>query len=125
MAPEVIAQREYDGKADIWSLGIMLVEVVEGRPPYADAEPHFAMQMIIERGTPVLREAERLTRELKNFMAMCLTVDTRSRASAEELIYVGTFLSTVMNVETDRDPARLLKDRVHHRYICARYHGWQ
>lgn len=86
MAPEVVKQKEYGSKVDMWSLGIMAIEMIESEPPYLNEEPLKALFLIATNGTPTLKNPEKLSRELKLFLSLCLTVAVEQRASAEEIL---------------------------------------
>lgn len=86
MAPEVVKQKEYDEKVDVWSLGIMTIEMIEGQPPYLDEEPLKALYLIATHGTPKLKDPGALSDDIKKFLSICLCVDVRYRANTDELL---------------------------------------
>lgn len=57
MAPELILKKDYDEKVDIWSVGIIAIELAEGEPPFLRIPPLKAMYMISTSESPRLKSA--------------------------------------------------------------------
>lgn len=79
MAPEVIrGNMNYGRKADIWSLGICVIEMITGRPPYSELGPVTALFKIGSTDQPPAFPST-LSSSGKEFLALCLNRDPKVR----------------------------------------------
>jgi serine/threonine protein kinase len=86
MAPELVVGSRYDGKVDIWSLGIVSLEMAEGEPPNLRENPMKALYLTATGPPPSLSEKQKWTPEFNQFVDRCLTKDPDRRPSAEQLL---------------------------------------
>ncbi|KAG5185103.1 kinase-like domain-containing protein [Tribonema minus] len=83
MAPEVIQEVPYDGRADVWSLGITAIEMAEGNPPLHKVHPMRAIFMIPSKPPPKLKEPDKWTAPFHDFLARCLVKAPEERATCD------------------------------------------
>uniref|UniRef100_A0A8D3BCK2 non-specific serine/threonine protein kinase n=1 Tax=Scophthalmus maximus TaxID=52904 RepID=A0A8D3BCK2_SCOMX len=86
MAPELISRLPYGPEVDIWSLGIMVIEMVDGEPPYFNEPPLKAMKMIRDNLPPKLKNLHKVSPVLKGFLDRMLVRDPAQRGPASELL---------------------------------------
>ncbi|XP_009468571.1 PREDICTED: serine/threonine-protein kinase PAK 4 [Nipponia nippon] len=86
MAPELISRLPYGPEVDIWSLGVMVIEMVDGEPPYFNEPPLKAMKMIRDNLPPKLKNVHKVSPSLKGFLDRMLVRDPVQRATANELL---------------------------------------
>jgi len=86
MAPELIRGQEYTAKVDIWSLGIMVMEMAEGDPPYMEHPPLRALFLITTKGIPGLQNPKQWPAEFLEFTALCLNIEPEERKDSEALL---------------------------------------
>ena len=72
MAPEVAQPiPAYDTKADIWSLGITIYEMITGSPPHANLDGLKVVQLIPRTKPPRLSDNQG-SKDLRDFVVSCL-----------------------------------------------------
>ncbi|CAN1353303.1 Serine/threonine-protein kinase ATG1a, partial [Linum perenne] len=70
MAPEIIQNRKYDAKADLWSVGAILFQLVTGRPPF-QGNSQFQLFQNILRSTELQFPEGALEKLHPNFVDLC------------------------------------------------------
>uniref|UniRef100_A0A669DBH6 Serine/threonine-protein kinase TAO2 n=1 Tax=Oreochromis niloticus TaxID=8128 RepID=A0A669DBH6_ORENI len=88
MAPEVILamdEGQYDGKVDIWSMGITCIELAERKPPLFNMNAMSALYHIAQNDSPTLQSSE-WTDYFRNFVDSCLQKLPQDRPNSEELL---------------------------------------
>ncbi|KAG6006767.1 hypothetical protein E4U43_000408 [Claviceps pusilla] len=91
MAPEVVKQTEYTLKADIWSLGCLVVEMMTGNHPFPDCSQLQAI-FKIGGGTASPTIPEHASDEAQSFLGQTFELNHDLRPSADELM-LSPFLS--------------------------------
>lgn len=87
MAPEVFG----DGavlKSDVWSLGISLIEMAEGKNPYMSMTSMMIMKRVVEEAPPSLSSSD-WSYDFVDFVKQCLIKDVEKRPSVDELMRVS------------------------------------
>ncbi|XP_027030903.2 STE20-like serine/threonine-protein kinase isoform X2 [Tachysurus fulvidraco] len=108
MAPEVVMcetskDRPYDYKADIWSLGITLIELAQIEPPNHEMNPMRVLLKIAKSEPPTLMQPSRWSPEFSDFLKKALDKNIDHRWSTTQLLQ-HPFVSSV----TDSKPLREL-----------------
>lgn len=87
MAPEVVKQTAYTLKADIWSLGCLIVEMLTGSHPHADCSQLQAIFRIGAAGgnaSPSI--PDNATKELADFLERTFEIEHEKRPTADDLL---------------------------------------
>ncbi|XP_026165038.1 STE20-like serine/threonine-protein kinase isoform X2 [Mastacembelus armatus] len=108
MAPEVVMcetskDRPYDYKADIWSLGVTLIELAQIEPPNHEMNPMRVLLKIAKSEPPTLMHPSRWSPEFRDFLRKALDKNVDNRWNAVQLLQ-HPFVTSV----TDSKPLREL-----------------
>ena len=86
MAPEV-----YEGKtclkSDVWSLGISVIEMAEGKNPFDGCTSAMVMNRVMNKEPPTL-SSSKWSAEFVDFVSKCLVKNVNERWNVKELLGV-------------------------------------
>lgn len=86
MAPELIVGLDYGVNVDIWSLGIVAIEIINGEPPYLRENTMKALYLIATKLPPKVPNNGQWSESFMNFVERCLNKDPDCRANCKELL---------------------------------------
>lgn len=98
LAPEVIRGNNYDHRANVWSMGIFMRELLEGEPPYMAFPPLRALFLIVTKGPPEPKDQAPQLADAVRWMQRCLIIDKDMRPGFADLIQ-DTFLRGASSAE--------------------------
>jgi len=97
MAPEIIRKEGYNHKADIWSLGITIIEMIQGRPPNCDINSIEKIPLLASRDPPKFSNPQQWSPAFNKFLASCLVKDPVERPAAINLLMDPFMSQTVVS----------------------------
>ena len=84
VAPEMIEGQGAVTASDIWSLGCLVIELLQGEPPYFHLPGVTACFRMVEDERPPYPED--ISEEVKDFLDKCFLKDVNKRATALQLL---------------------------------------
>eukprot|EP00252_Welwitschia_mirabilis_P006557 TRINITY_DN1743_c0_g2_i6.p1 TRINITY_DN1743_c0_g2~~TRINITY_DN1743_c0_g2_i6.p1 ORF type:complete len:432 (-),score=73.46 TRINITY_DN1743_c0_g2_i6:271-1566(-) len=85
MAPEVFEHRHYDAKVDVFSYAMILYQMYEGSPPFANYEPYDAARLVAKRERPIFH-AKTYPSGMKELIEQCWDHDVNKRPTFLEIL---------------------------------------
>ena len=96
LSPEIVENRPYSFKSDIWSLGVLLYELCTLKPPFDGTSiRHLGLNIVRGIYPP---PPPHFSRDLKMLIAQMLTVDSNRRPTVAQILRMSFIKSRIQNL---------------------------
>lgn len=108
MPPEIVRTQQHNYKIDIWSLGILLYEMIHGSPPF-QAETFDKIEEEFEN--KIIKVDDSVSSEIKDLIMKLLNYSVDNRISLEEVLRHPAIVSRKKDIEREitQEEFRLLR----------------
>jgi serine/threonine protein kinase len=86
MSPSRIQGLPYSYETDMWSLGITMIAIMEGKPPFPTNRGHWQLMDAILHGSEPTLELKEPSPDLRDFISQCLNVPSGDKMFANTLL---------------------------------------
>ena len=95
LSPEILENKPYDSKSDIWSLGVLLYEMMTFKMPFnANSLPMLSVKILRGNYTP---PPAVYTKDLREIVTKCLLVDPKKRPTIQEILRMPIIQNRIKN----------------------------
>lgn len=103
MAPEVISRKSYDAKADLWSVGVLLYEMMMGKKMFQTNQMYELEEFLrtYKNQVDFSGSAYSFSTELKDLISVLLKKNPHERASCEDFFHHVALLTKSRQEEDD------------------------
>ena len=95
LSPEIFENKPYDSKSDIWSLGVLLYEMMALKMPfYASSLPMLSVRIMRGNYTP---PPSIYSKELRDIVNKCLMIEPSNRPTIQEILKIPIIKNRIKN----------------------------
>ena len=110
LSPEIILNKPYDAKSDIWALGVLLYELLTFKMPFnAKSLPTLSIKINKGEYTP---PSSKYSSEIRDLLKRCLTLKPEERPSIDEILKLPLIKNRINNllneVQYDQDLSKTM-----------------
>ena len=134
LSPEIILNKPYDAKSDIWALGVLLYELLTFKMPFiAQSLPKLSIK--INKGE-YAAPSSKYSSEIRDLLKKCLTLKPEERPSIDEILKMPLIKNRINNllneVQFDQDLTKTMvkkykdkkkEDEKHHHHHHEEKHA--